>query len=202
MSGGQQINTGQGTITYVEGDLTPHGLQINSAQGFIIALGGDGNPTLSGEASTGAAGTPGNTHVLPLRSRKVGGGSASAALSGNAITGDTGILTPNKSFALTGRSITSAQGALSYRGQATLSWNAVTTNSDGSPASDIAGYMILHGTSPTVYNGADTVQLNGQFNTSYVYGGLLPGMTHYFVVQCRDNANNFSGNSLEVSKAY
>ncbi len=177
------------------------GQQINSAQGTLTALGGDNNAAATGQAATATAGSiPDHTHAIGLKSKKVGGGTAQALLNGQQIALSQGAVGYAEAYALTGQSITVSPGILLFRGQVTISWNAVTTNSDGSPASDIAGYRILHGTTSGVYNGADTVNLG--LATSYVYGGLLPGFTHYFVVQARDNAGQFSANSTEAAKAF
>lgn len=174
MSGGQQITSGQGTLTAAKSDVA------------------------TGSEATTAAGDTGNTHFLPLRSKKIGGGSASAVLGGQAITGATGSLTSASRLTPSGIQISAAQGTLSYRGQATISWTAVTTNSDGTPLTDLAGYRILHGTAPTVYFESVTLGIV----TSYAWGGLSPGTTHYFVVEAFDTSNNFSPKSAEVTKTY
>lgn len=170
-----------------------NGQQINSSQGSVVAEGGDGNVALTGGASTGASGTTGVTGFVPLRSRKVGGGTASAVLSGAVSTGATGTVVHTESFALVGQSSPIGQGTLLYRGQVTIQWNA-------NIEPDLAGYTIYHGTTSGVWIGADTVTLG--LVTSYVYGGLLPGMTHYFAVDAFDTSNNHSAKSLEVSKTF
>lgn len=169
------------------------GLEITSGLGTLVAEGGDGNVAVTGLEATGGQGSTGLTTLVPLRSRKIATGSASQALTGLAATGAQGTLIHAKSFALTGRVVTSGQGALLYRGQVTIQWIANTEP-------DLAGYTIYHGTSPGVYDGADTVTLG--LVTSYVYGGLLPGMTHYFAVDAFDTSNNHSAKSAEVSKTF
>lgn len=169
------------------------GQQINSAQGSVVAEGGDGSIALTGHAATSAAGSTGRGHFIPLRSRKLASGSASRALTGSSAAFGTGTLVHAESFALVGSVGTLAQGTLLYRGQVTLNWNANTEP-------DLAGYRVYHGTSPGVYIGADTVTLG--LVTTYVYGGLLPGMTHYFAITAFDTSNNESVKSLEVSKTF
>jgi hypothetical protein len=154
-----------------------------------------------GQQIDSAQGTVGGCNrSVPLRSKKVGGGTAEALLSGQAVSGQTGTLVAAKGASLTGISVTFQQGTLLYRGQATLTWNPVTTNTDGSPCTDLAGYMILHGTSPNFYSEFVTLGLV----TTYVWGGLLPGVTHYWVVQAFDTEvpPKFSPNSAEASKTY
>ncbi len=174
------------------------GQQINSAQGFLGVLGSDVTAAPTGSAATAAAGTATSAMFLPLRSKKVGGGTAAALLTGRVAQVLPGTLTAAKQFQLVGSAITLAQGVLLFRGQVTISWDAVTTNSDGSPITDLAGYRILHGTTSGAYSDSVTLGLV----TSYVWDGLLPGFTHYFVVQAFDTSNQFSGNSAEAAKAF
>ena len=68
--------------------------------------------------------------------------------------------------------------ANSGSGNATLSWTAPSTNTDGSVLTDLAGYHIYYGSSPTALNQEVTVS-NGV--TSYVIEGLSTG-TWYFEV--------------------
>ena len=64
-------------------------------------------------------------------------------------------------------------------GSATLSWTVPTQNTDGSPATDLAGYHIYYGTKTGVWTSTVTV-LNAT-QTSYVVAGLSPG-TYYFTI--------------------
>lgn len=168
MAGGQAITSGQGTLVYNEGDV------------------------LAGSEATSAAGTATLNRLVPLRSRKVGGGTASAVLSGQASNSGTGTLVYLRGFALTGQASALAQGTLLYRGRVTIGWNA-------NPESDVAGYRIYHST------------VSGSFSPPYTDAGnvttiqindLPPGMTHYFVVTAYDTSNNESENSVEVSKVF
>ena len=170
------------------------GQQISSSQGTLIGLGGDNNQALSGSASTGTAGDPGKNALVPLRSKKTGTGSATAALTGRAATFAQGTLIAIKSLSpvLTGSVATFAQGTLLYRGQAMISWNANTEP-------DLARYRVLHGTTSLGEN--EFVDVFPP-STSYVWGGLQPGLTHYFYVEAVDTSGNVSLPSAEVSKAY
>ncbi len=64
-------------------------------------------------------------------------------------------------------------------GSATLSWTPPTTNTDGSPLTNLAGYRVRWG--PAAGNYPSSVTLNNAGLTSYVVGSLVPG-TYYFVV--------------------
>ena len=75
-------------------------------------------------------------------------------------------------------SITVAEAG-SGSGNAALSWTAPTTNTDGSVLTDLAGYRIYYGSSPTALTSAVTVS-NGV--TSYVIEGLTTGTWYFEVV--------------------
>ncbi len=78
-------------------------------------------------------------------------------------------------------------------GSATLSWTPPTTNADGSPLTNLAGYRVYWGTQPGDY--PNSVTLSNPGLTSYVVDNLVPG-THYFVATAVNMAGNesvFSG---------
>jgi Fibronectin type III domain len=62
---------------------------------------------------------------------------------------------------------------------ATLSWAAPTTNSNGTPLTDLGGYRIYYGSSPEDLG--HTVQINTIGLQTYVIDDLAPG-TWYFAV--------------------
>ena len=64
-------------------------------------------------------------------------------------------------------------------GTATLSWEAPTTNTNGTPLTDLAGYRIYYGASPESLG--HTVQIKTIGLQTYVIDDLGPG-TWYFAV--------------------
>ncbi len=72
-----------------------------------------------------------------------------------------------------------AARATSSSGAATLSWDAPTTNTNGTPLTDLAGYTIYYGTSAAALT--NTISVADPGATSYVVGNLSPG-TYYFAV--------------------
>ena len=64
-------------------------------------------------------------------------------------------------------------------GTASLSWLAPTQNTDGSPATDLAGYRVYHGIAADALD--EIFQVPGASSTSYTVSQLGPG-THYFRV--------------------
>lgn len=79
---------------------------------------------------------------------------------------------------------------------ATLTWDAPTTNEDGTPLNDLAGYNIYYGTSSGVY----TTTIPTENIITYTVGNLIPGI-YYFVVTAVDTSGNESNYSNEVNKA-
>lgn len=65
-------------------------------------------------------------------------------------------------------------------GNVTLSWVAPTANTNGTPLTDLNGYKIYYGTSPTQLT--DSVALANTKLLSYVLAGLTAGETYYFAI--------------------
>jgi hypothetical protein len=79
---------------------------------------------------------------------------------------------------------------------AILTWEAPTTNSDGTILTDLDGYKVYYGTSPGTYG----TPLNVGNVTTYTIGNLSSGTTYYFAVTAIDISGNESDYSNEVSK--
>ena len=77
----------------------------------------------------------------------------------------------------------------------TLSWDAPTTNVDGTPLTDLAGYKIYHGIVSGVYDSPTDVHNV----TTITLQNFCEG-THYFVATAYDTSGNESGYSNEVNK--
>jgi hypothetical protein len=84
-------------------------------------------------------------------------------------------------------------------GSATLTWIAPTTNVDGTPLTDLAGYKVYFGTTSGVYSSSLNVGLNVGTPPSYIVNNLGAG-TYYFGVTAYDTAGLESGFSNEGSK--
>lgn len=99
-----------------------------------------------------------------------------------------------------GGSATSAQsvkGPASISHSATLSWEAPTTNTNGTALTDLAGYRVYYGS-----NAADlshTVQITGVGIQTYVVDNLQAG-TWYFAVMAVTSTGVESPLSDKVSK--
>ncbi len=86
---------------------------------------------------------------------------------------------------------------LTYAGEAsfTLAWDAPTTNADGTPLTDLAGFKAYYGTVTGVYpNVIDVGNV-----TTFIIGGLIEGTTYFFVMTAYDTSGNESIYSSEVS---
>jgi hypothetical protein len=75
-------------------------------------------------------------------------------------------------------------------GSVKLSWLAPTENTDGSPATELAGYRIYYGTDPNEMT--ESINVVGATSTSYVVDGLATG-TYYFSVTAYNTAGFNSG---------
>jgi hypothetical protein len=82
-------------------------------------------------------------------------------------------------------------------GSANLSWTAPTTNIDGTPLTNLSGYVIYYGNSATSMT--QSVQITDPATTSTVISGLTSG-TWYFDIEAVNSANVESPASAVASK--
>jgi len=82
-------------------------------------------------------------------------------------------------------------------GSISLTWAAPSTNADGSPVSDLAGYRVYYGTAQGLYT--DNVTINNPATLSTTISNL-PASTYYVVVRAFNRVNAESQASVEVSK--
>jgi Fibronectin type III domain len=82
-------------------------------------------------------------------------------------------------------------------GTATLSWQAPTTNTDGSPLTNLSGYVIYYGTSAS--NLGNNVQITTVGIQTYVVENLAAG-TWYFAVKAVTSTGVESALSAIVAK--
>jgi hypothetical protein len=82
-------------------------------------------------------------------------------------------------------------------GSATLTWTPPTTNTDGSPLSNLAGYRVYWGTSQS--NLSNSVALSNPGLSSYVVDQLTPA-TWYFALTAVNSAGAESTRSNVASK--
>ena len=78
-----------------------------------------------------------------------------------------------------------------------LSWNAPTTNEDGSPLNDLAGYKLYYGNAPGIYSNVITV---GEYTTAEI--GDLGSGTYYLTVTAYDIYGNESAFSNEIDHTF
>ena len=82
-------------------------------------------------------------------------------------------------------------------GAASLSWEPPTTNTDGSTLTNLAGYRIVYGASPTQLT--QTIQVASAGMSSYVVENLAPG-TYYFALRAYTAKGAESTESNVVAK--
>jgi len=84
-----------------------------------------------------------------------------------------------------GAAPTSAPSASSSAGSATVSWEAPTTNTNGTALTDLAGYRIYYGSSPEHLDHAVRISTVGL--QTYVIDGLEPGNWYFAVLALAAN---------------
>jgi Fibronectin type III domain len=127
-----------------------------------------------------------------------GGWSGAVAINGSQGTGAinaTTVYTLNCTGAggTTSQSTTVTVNA-STNGTATLSWNAPTTNTDGTPVTALAGYHIYYGATQGAMT--QSFAVNGAGTSSYEITGLTAG-TWYFSVTA-DAADGTEGPPSDI----
>src|SRR5262245_58221875 len=79
-----------------------------------------------------------------------------------------------------------------HAAEAQLSWSAPTTNVDGSPLTDLAGYKVYYGLASRTY-GTPTDVGN---RTTYPLTGLTAGLRYFIAVTAYDTSRNESAFSF------
>jgi hypothetical protein len=173
----------------------------------LSACGGTANPTQSGAAAAstssassvaqaaGATATSPNGTAIPSAAQIIDSG-------GNVWTVVGGVVYENGAVAGYSANVTELayDGSVVYQenaagvwcswngsswvasdapGTASLSWTAPTENTDGTPLTDLAGYTIFYGVSPSALT--QTIEVTDPSATSYVVSNLNSG-TYYFTV--------------------
>ena len=87
---------------------------------------------------------------------------------------------------------------LLFAGEVLLAWTPPTTNVDGSPLNDLAGFMIYYGAYPGNYT--RSIDLPDPGATNYTVTNLTDGGTYFFAVTAYDTSGNESDYSNEVGK--
>lgn len=91
----------------------------------------------------------------------------------------------------------SASPTLAVKGSATVFWTSPTMNTNGTALTDLAGYYIHYGNSPTSLNQEVNVPSAGA--VSFTVSGLTAG-TWYFSVSAYTNTGTQSSDSAVGSK--
>ena len=84
---------------------------------------------------------------------------------------------------------------IALAGSVTLSWDPPTTNSDGTPLTDLSGYVVYYGTD----SGSYTKNIDIGNVVTYSVSGLTDNLIYHFAVTAYDFSGNESGYSNEVA---
>lgn len=126
-------------------------------------------------------------------------------LSGTPAAGDVGVRSEIRVRVSDGRGgeatlafgkLTTVLAATPTAGSVTLSWPPTTANCDGTPATELAGYQILYGTSASALDRTIDVPANV---SKYLVTQLTPG-TWYFAVKARHSSGADCGQSPIASE--
>lgn len=85
---------------------------------------------------------------------------------------------------------------IAFAGEAILTWDPPTTNTDGSSLTDLGGYMVYYGPTSGLYENITDVGNVTTWNVT----NLTEGRIFYFAVTAYDISGNESGFSNEVTK--
>jgi Fibronectin type III domain len=96
-----------------------------------------------------------------------------------------------------GSASTNSAPSGSGSGSVTLSWEAPTSNTNGTPITDLSGYRIYYGPSPSDLS--QTVEITGVGIQTYVLDDL-PSGTWYFAVMALSSSGNDSPLSNVVAE--
>lgn len=132
------------------------------------------------------------------RATSTTGSPASAVTSANSVTSSSSTSSSTSTSGSTAPQTVSSSSAPADNKSVDVSWVAPTANTDGSALTDLAGYTIYYGTSPSALSQSVNVPSAGA--TDYVVQGLTQG-TWYFVVTAYTNTGLQSGYSSVVSKS-
>lgn len=81
-------------------------------------------------------------------------------------------------------------------GTAELTWDPVTTDTDGNALTNLGGYRVYHGVAPGTYDSPVDI---GNVTTSTL-SGLAAATTHYFTVTAYNLTGDESMQAMEASK--
>lgn len=165
------------------------GQAITSGTGIIIAEGGAGSvaTAISGSEGTSAGGLSASAFLVPLRSRKVGAGTATVGLGQSTIYPGIGTLTVqlDQVVELFGEEVTGLTGTALAMLAGFLTWNA---NTEPDMQLTPATYRVYHALEVPNWDSVVDVGLV----TTYQPGLLNPAYTHYFAVSAKDTSGNES----------
>jgi hypothetical protein len=75
-----------------------------------------------------------------------------------------------------------------------LSWLAPTTNTNGTPLTDLAGYVITYGTNAAAMT--QSVNVTDPSTTSYTLQGLVSGTWYFTVSACATDGTQSTPSSV------
>lgn len=177
MAGGQQITSGQGSVTQSE-SLVLTGIAVSVGAGTIVAN-SPADVAMTGSSASASAGSLASGPIVLLRSRKVGAGSASRALSGISMTSSRGDVSFGKGFALSGAQSSLLSGTMTH---------GRSVQQTGVPLSAVSGFVSGPSSGQTITS-FSVVSTVGGANVPFTVGmpfkqGDIPSGQTLSTLQC------------------
>jgi hypothetical protein len=185
-------SAGSAKITVNRASGASGGASVSYATANGTAIAGSNYTSTHGTLSWGNGDASPKSFVIPISKATTFTGSKTVAI---ALAGAEGAsLGSTKSAMVT---INGTAAAPTTSGSATVSWTAPTLNADGSPVTDLTGYNIYYGKSPTTLT--SVIAVNSPASGSHVIANLASG-TWYFGVKAYNSQADESALSSIVSK--
>jgi Fibronectin type III domain len=164
----------------------------------LAACGGDGSSSSSSAAATNQTGSlvASNTGMINRSSGSSSTASASPSTASSTPSTNSSTNTTTSGSGTVASNDKSTTPVKTTTGSATLDWTPPTENSDGSVLSNLAGYTVYYGTSPTSLT--QSVKVTNPGLTAYTVTDLASG-TWYFAVTAYSSTGIESGRTATIS---
>jgi len=181
------------TVTVNRSGGTNGAASVGYGTGNSTAIAGTDYTAESGVLSWASGDASAKTFTVPISNAKPFVGAKTFAVAISSVTGAS-LGTPTASVVTVTGDGTSAPTT----GSATLGWVAPTLNTNGTPLTNLAGYIISYGTNSSSLT--NVVTISSATATSFEIAGLAAG-TWYFTIEAYNTEGVASSQSVSESKA-
>jgi Calx-beta domain/Fibronectin type III domain len=186
-------NAGSVTVTVARTGGSTGWAAVDYATANGTAIAGTDYPSARGMLAWASGDAAPKSFTVPISNAKPFSGKKTLAVAiAGAIDARLGSTNTSAIVTINGDAATTAS-----TGTATVSWTAPTLDTNGSPLTDLAGYNLHYGKTPTTMT--NVIAVNGPASGSYVIRNLAPG-TWFFAVVAYNAQAVESALSAVVSK--